>query len=91
MYIVLANSNDKKATIEAKRQRIENKFKLQNIHELYYTLHNNKMQSANLLSGMIVGGFGCCCGTIKPRRDGLCCETEISPAERSEITPGPFV
>ena len=44
-----------------------------------------------LLSGIIVGGFGGCCGTIRPRRIGLCCDIDMSPADRKDITPGPLV
>lgn len=39
-------------------------------------------------NGIIVGGFGGCCGTIRPRLIGPRCGTEISPAERNEMTPG---
>lgn len=45
---------------------------------------------SHLVNGMSVGGFGGCCGTIRPRLIGRCCEMEISPAERREITPGPL-
>ena len=44
---------------------------------------------AHRFKGIIFGGFGGCCGTIRPLT-GRCCETEMSPADRSDITPGPF-
>lgn len=39
------------------------------------------------VNGIIVGGFGGCCGTISPRRGGPRCGSEISPADLNEITP----
>lgn len=48
----------------------------------------------HLFSGMRVGGFGACWGIMRPLvvcESGRCCEIEISPAERNEITPGPLV
>jgi len=39
------------------------------------------------VKGIIVGGFGGCCGTIRPLRGGPRCGNEISPADLNEITP----
>lgn len=44
------------------------------------------------VSGIMVGGFGGCCGTMRPRRVDaaapLWCK-DMSPADRSEMTPVP--
>lgn len=41
------------------------------------------------LSGMMVGGFGGCWGKISPRRMGPRWGMDMSPADRSDITPCP--
>lgn len=44
------------------------------------------------VSGIIVGGFGGCCGTIRPRRvvDRIC-GNEMSPADLSDMMPVPLL
>lgn len=60
-------------------------------------LHARAKSNLACVSGMIVGGLGGCCGTIRPRRVdaaivapllALWCR-EMSPAERSDMTPVP--
>lgn len=41
------------------------------------------------VSGIIVGGFGGCCGTIRPRRNR--CGNEMSPADLSDMIPVPLL
>lgn len=40
-----------------------------------------------LVSGIIVGGLGGCCGTIRPRR----CGNDISPADLNDMMPVPLL
>lgn len=44
-----------------------------------------------LVSGIIVGGLGGCCGTIRPRRVGTRCGSDMSPADLNEIMPVPLL
>lgn len=44
-----------------------------------------------LVSGIIVGGFGGCCGTIRPRRVGTRCGSDISPADLNDMMPVPLL
>jgi hypothetical protein len=55
------------------------------------TAKNANKSSAYRFNGIMVGGlpFGGCCGTIRPLT-GRCWDIEMSPADRSDITPGPF-
>lgn len=39
----------------------------------------------------MVGGFGGCCGTIRPRRIGPRCGNDMSPADRNDIIPVPLL
>lgn len=44
------------------------------------------------VNGMIVGGFGGCCGTIRPRNlVGPRCGNDMSPADLSDIIPVPLL
>lgn len=44
------------------------------------------------VNGMIVGGFGGCCGTIRPRNlVGPLCGNDMSPADLSDIIPVPLL
>lgn len=43
------------------------------------------------VNGIMVGGFGGCCGTMRPRRVGPRCGNDISPAERSDMMPVPLL
>lgn len=44
-----------------------------------------------LVSGIIVGGLGGCCGTIRPRRVGTRCGSDMSPADLNDIMPVPLL
>lgn len=39
---------------------------------------------------MIVGGLGGCCGTIRPRRVGTLCGSDMSPADLNDMMPVPM-
>lgn len=39
----------------------------------------------------MVGGFGGCCGTIRPRRIADRCGNEMSPADLSDMIPVPLL
>lgn len=43
------------------------------------------------VSGIIVGGLGGCCGTIRPRLVGPRCGNDISPADRNDMIPVPLL
>lgn len=43
------------------------------------------------VSGIIVGGLGGCCGTIRPRLVGPRCGREMSPADLSDMMPVPLL
>lgn len=44
-----------------------------------------------LVSGIIVGGLGGCCGTIRPRRVGTRCGSDMSPADLNDMMPVPLL
>lgn len=44
-----------------------------------------------LVNGMIVGGLGGCCGTIRPRRVGTRCGKDMSPADLNDMMPVPLL
>lgn len=44
-----------------------------------------------LVSGIIVGGLGGCCGTIRPRRVGTLCGRDMSPADLNDMIPVPLL
>lgn len=46
---------------------------------------------AYLVSGMIVGGLGGCCGTMRPRRVGTRCGSDMSPADLNDMMPVPLL